>query len=245
VPLLGLNCADNHVNSLEPLRGMRLQSLTCSRNRIASLEPLRGMPLARLYISGNPLATLEPFVDSPPQDFDFDCPSLPDAELERVRDIWNLRPEHRRHARNAGVLLALRHHDLAALSQLASVFQGHRYLFVPRPLAWADASAVCRDVGGHLATIHSREENEFVSQLAAGIEFGALIGLRRQNGRMTWETGEPVAFTNLREELGSTRGDGPFVVAPGGAWRRAANPGDLSYFILEWDGDPPAAGKQP
>jgi hypothetical protein len=203
------------------------------------------MPLAALCVYDNPLTTLEPFVDSPPKDFEFDCPSLPDTELQRVRDIWNARPQHRRHARNAGVLLALRHRDLAALLRLASVFQGHRFLFVPKGLAWAEASAVCRDLGGHLATIHSREENDFVSQLAAGIEFGALIGLRRQNGRMTWETGEPVVFTNLWEELQSARGDGPFVVAPGGPWRRAADPRDPSYFILEWDGDPAAAGKSP
>jgi len=244
-PLRELYCEQNHIDSLEPLRGMGLHVLECSRNRITSLEPLRGMPLARLHVSGNPLATLEPLVDSPPQDFEFDCPSLPDAELQRVRDIWNAKPEHRRHARNAEVLLALRHHDLPALLRLAGVFRGHRFLLVPKSLTWAEASAACRDLGGHLATISSREENDLASQLAADVEYGAFIGLRRQGGRISWETGEPVAFTNFGEELRSARGDGAFVVAPDGRWLRAPDPQDPARFILEWDGDPAAAKTPP
>ena len=101
LPLRYLGCSRNRIDSLEALRGMKLRELECSRNRITSLEPLRGMPLDSLEVCDNPLTTLEPLVESPPKKFLFDCPSLPDAELTRVRDLWQARPESRHHARNA------------------------------------------------------------------------------------------------------------------------------------------------
>jgi serine/threonine protein kinase len=247
-PLWNLSCTQNHIDSLEPLRGMRLRELDCSRNRIASLEPLRGMALEVLHVDDNPLTTLKPFVEAPPNEFTFDCPSLPDAELERARDVWAARAEHRHHARHAEVLLALRHHDLAALLRLASVFRGHRYLRIPKHLTWSEASALCRDLGGHLVTIGSREENDFVGQLLAGEWLnpfiGPYIGLRRQDGRTTWDSGEPVAFTDFRDLL-STRRDATFFFTRNGGWVPGDPQAGLASCIVEWDGDPAAAGKQP
>jgi hypothetical protein len=203
------------------------------------------MPLRAVIAYDNLLTTLEPFVQSPPNGFQFDCPTLPETELERVRDAWAARPEHRRHARDAQVLLALRRHDKAALARLANGFRGRRYLVIPKALSWGKASAFCRDLGGHLATIHSREENDFVGQLAVdAFQYGAYIGLRRQGGRTTWETGEPVDFTNFFGDLWSARLDGAFGIVAGGYWR-SADPNSGSCFIVEWDGDPAATAKRP
>jgi hypothetical protein len=252
-PLQQLWCEQNHINSLEPLRGMKLQELNCSRNRITSLEPLRGMPLRRLEVCNNPLSTLEPLVQSPPKDFLFDCPSLPDAELQRVRDVWKARPEDRHHARNAEVLLALRHQDLAALTRLAGQFRGHCYLFLPKYLTWAEASALCRQLGGHLATITSREENDFLAGLMGGSAFTPHIGLRRLGGQAAWETGELVSFTNFGSGLANARRDGKFVFGwDGGVWGVGDSSAGLAPCIVEWDSDPPgatgsasASGRQP
>ena len=128
-----------------------------------------GMPLQQLSAGDNPLTSLDPLVETPPQDyFMFDCSTLPDLELERARAAWSARPECRQHARNAEVLLALRRHDLAALSRLASEFEGRRYLLVPKEMTWTEARDYCRHLGGHLATITSREENQFVARLLQG-----------------------------------------------------------------------------
>jgi hypothetical protein len=206
------------------------------------------MTLEQLCVDDNPLSSLEPFVASPPNVFAFDCPSLPDAELERARELWTARPEHRHHARHAEVLLALRHHDLAALSRLAGVFRGHRYLHIPKHLTWTEASALSRDLGGHLVTITSREENEFIGQLMAGDwldpRVGASIGLRRQDGRTRWETGEPVEFTNFGN-LVAMRLDGASRFTRTNAWAMVAPQAGLGSCIVEWDGEPPTAGKSP
>jgi hypothetical protein len=59
----------------------------------------------------------------------------------------------------------MRRRDLGGLTKLASSFGGHRYLLTPSRLTWAETSDRCRQLGGHLATITSREENEFLGQL--------------------------------------------------------------------------------
>lgn len=246
LPLQRLECNQNRIDSLEPLRGMKLPELNCASNRITSLEPLRGMPLGTVEVWDNPLTTLEPLVGSPPENFLFDCPSLSDAELRRVRDVWQVRPEHRHHARNAEVLLAFRHHDLATLTRLAAEFRGHRYLFLPRRLTRTKASALCRQLGGHLATITSRDENDFLfAQMGNEYWFFPHIGLRRLGGKTAWETGEPVSFTNLGNSVGDQRLDGDFVFGLNGTWWVIRDSWNVAPCIIEWDSDPRAGGKQP
>jgi hypothetical protein len=47
------------------------------------------------------------------------------------------------------------------------LFEGHCYLFVSQALAqWADAEMDCNEKGGHLASIHSFAENNFIRGIA-------------------------------------------------------------------------------
>jgi hypothetical protein len=68
------------------------------------------------------------------------------------------------------------------------VFRGHRYLHIRKRVTWTEASALCRDLGGHQVTITSREENEFIGQLVAGDSLSSwrpLPGsLRQQHDRI-------------------------------------------------------------
>jgi hypothetical protein len=43
-------------------------------------------------------------------------------------------------------------------------FQGSRYKFVPGQFSWAAAKAKAEEMGGHLATITSKEEDDFIAQ---------------------------------------------------------------------------------
>jgi hypothetical protein len=45
-------------------------------------------------------------------------------------------------------------------------FRGHCYLLVAKVATWADAEKDCINKGGHLASIHSADENSFIHSLA-------------------------------------------------------------------------------
>lgn len=70
--------------------------------------------------------------------------------------------------------------------------------------SWTQASAAARAAGGHLATLTSASEDQFVSGLltSAAVPTGSYwIGLQRAGGPgdgtfRQWTTGEPLAYTN-------------------------------------------------
>ncbi len=79
-------------------------------------------------------------------------------------------------------------------------YNGHHYLVCMEETDWESAQAACEAMGGHLATITSAEENEFVYQLACTYsrEKAFLLGGtdRDQEGTFVWVTGEPFEYTN-------------------------------------------------
>lgn len=120
---------------------------------------------------------------------------------------------------------------------------GHFYnvVAVGRGISWpdADAAAIARGSGWHLATITSAEENAFVYGLVAGkpqfwkccegdVAVGPWIGAKRPglSGEFSWVTGEPFAYANWAggEPAGGDRvtlfaagaPDGPLWDASGG-----------------------------
>ncbi|MCY3017889.1 MAG: protein kinase [Planctomycetota bacterium] len=235
-PLQHLNCSGNKIADLGPLRRLSLKRLDCSYNQVQTLEPLKAMRLERVDCSSNPLTTLDPLTATPPEAFIFDCDSLPDAELERVRDIWQKQPTFAHHVRNAATLLAIRKNDVPALRSLALVFQGHRYLLVPKPVGWAEARDLCVKLGGHLATLTTADEERFVLALPApGVE--SWLGCEKAAGKPAWVT---------REALGHRAG---FLQKWGGGdWRLFMFPHsrlapspttwqatEKKCFIIEWD----------
>ncbi len=80
-------------------------------------------------------------------------------------------------------------------------FAGHRYQFVPDPAArWSEAKAKAEAMGGHLATITSQEENDWIARTfiqALPVDRGVWIGgMRGKGGLWHWVTGEPFQFQN-------------------------------------------------
>ncbi len=80
-------------------------------------------------------------------------------------------------------------------------FGGHRYQFVPdKTLTWTQAKAAAEKMGGHLATITSKEENDWIaSTVIAKLErgLGSWIGGTNEGSlwKWRWITGEPFTFT--------------------------------------------------
>ncbi|MFH0879571.1 MAG: protein kinase [Lentisphaerota bacterium] len=232
MPLTALHCAGNNIADLSPLRGMMLSMLSCHVNRIRSLKPLEGIAFGSLVCGSNLLTSLEPFEENPPYSFLYDCDSLLSSDLERVRDRWAKDPRLEHHAQKADLLLALRQFDLARLRRFAHEFQGHHYLFIPKFMNWKDARAFCEKLGGHLVTITSSEENQFVESLMPeGSWFW--MGLETTPRGHQWITGEEFGFSHfvdaVRERLPGEK------VFCSGTWYSEVYPGVSNCFMIEWE----------
>ena len=118
-------------------------------------------------------------------------------------------------------------------------YNGHRYGYYEDngSMSWSQARDYCVSLGGHLVTITSAEEQQFISMQYAGKD--AWIGLYGGGG-WNWVTGEAVEYTNWRSaQPDNANGDEWFCHMWGGAWNDLNNE-DSTYhyhqgFICEWD----------
>lgn len=77
-------------------------------------------------------------------------------------------------------------------------YNGHSYRLIDTSMDWNAAQAYCEGLGGHLVTINSAEEQQFVSNIASkstkkNIWLGAT---KNANGNFSWVTGEAAQYTN-------------------------------------------------
>ena len=65
---------------------------------------------------------------------------------------------------------------------------------------WIESEKVCTDLGGHLASIRSEDENSFVKSMLDG-RYEYWIGLsdRDEEGNFTWTDGSAVAYKDWRK----------------------------------------------
>ena len=101
-------------------------------------------------------------------------------------------------------------------------FNGSAYRYYSEPVTWYVAKRFCEEQGGHLVTITSAEENEFVSGLCDGAP--AWIGASSNSERAwKWVTGEPFAYDAFGEgepnnALGNSEGGENYVESRKGVW---------------------------
>lgn len=77
-------------------------------------------------------------------------------------------------------------------------FHGHTYELYATNTSWSQAYRYCESQGGHLVTISSEEENNFIYDLAEGWSENIWLGAADQvsTGKWYWITGEPFTYTN-------------------------------------------------
>jgi hypothetical protein len=216
---------------------MPLQYLSIAGNQLTTLDLVGEFPLETFYSRGNKFTTLGPFLGKPPQNLTIDLFAFPDSELKQVAATWKEIPGQAVHVANAQTLLAMRRNDPAGLKALATPFGGHRYLVVPQWMTWRNAKSFCGKMGGHLATVTSKEEQQAIRALPCLQDEELWLGLSRDTERPTWVTGEPVgytAFSDASEEkiVGFTYLNPPSLTG----WRtRPASEISAKAFVLEWD----------
>ncbi len=227
-----LYCGNNQIKNLEPLRrAPQLEYLDVSANQIESLAPLAGLKLQDLNCSANPLVSLEPFVSAgdPPPSFAFDCDTLPSEEIQRAVGVW-MGKGLKAPVASALLLLAVRSGQLGEIKAIASERNGHRYLYVQKLLNAEAAAQFCQRAGGHLVTVTSDEENNYLNQIAPA---GATcrLGLNFDQGKARWVTPEPVAYMPEQTEF---RPQDKVATWRGGLWVSSSRDKPMP-FIIEWD----------
>ncbi len=105
----------------------------------------------------------------------------------------------------------------------------HWYLYFDTPCAWTEANELTTLIGCHLATITSKEENDFVlSTFGNRIPLGRdiFLGGRADSaqGTWTWVTGEPWSFTHWARRGGRE-------TEPNGASNGLGEPGAPVLFL--------------
>ena len=81
----------------------------------------------------------------------------------------------------------------------ASQYQGHIYKAYVEQLSWTAAEERCRMLGGHLAVVSNREDNQFLNFLATQRGLGAVwLGATDQKveGKWTWVDGTAFNYQN-------------------------------------------------
>jgi|GEM_PF-5973066 len=129
-------------------------------------------------------------------------------------------------------------------------FNGHYYQYYATENAetWEEASAFCKGLGGHLATISSKDENDFLYNYmkAQNVE-SAYFGLtdKDNEGTWVWDNGETSTYRNWHSgEPNSENSNEDYAMFyykySDGLWNDgdftgAGTVGGKAGFICEWD----------
>ena len=84
-------------------------------------------------------------------------------------------------------------------------FNGSQYYLSIDEISWNEANVICENSGGHLVSISSEQENNFITSFLIENEYwiGIFQNLNSEsysepNGGFEWVTGEPIVYTNWR-----------------------------------------------
>ena len=136
-------------------------------------------------------------------------------------------------------------------------FAGHHYQIFDddKEIRWTDARVKCEEMGGHLVTITSPEEQQFVGELISeGVNVFYWLGATdsgAQPNQYYWITGEAFNYNNWREGqpdngdwgvggtedyIGMLRIDVPKYKGLAYTWNDFRdNPNDSHGYVCEWD----------
>ncbi len=123
-------------------------------------------------------------------------------------------------------------------------FRGNRYKLYTVKMNWEDAKHFCEELGGHLVTINSKEEQDFI--VAQGENWWNHIWIGATDyysGEYEWVTGEPFDYSNWMQNEPSRGYEGTehFAIMRAPEWDDRRLSGDAGgtgyYFVCEWELD--------
>ena len=137
------------------------------------------------------------------------------------------------------ILLVLFSLPIEASDRLTWQSNGHSYQIVEISVTWPEAKTYCESQGGYLATITSKEENDFIfSRLGGSYSLwigGTDIG---HEGTWSWVNNEPWSYSNwdVAEPNNSYGNENSLEIAGNGKWND--NDSDRKFwFSCEWNNE--------
>ncbi|ADZ83669.1 lectin-like protein [Cellulosilyticum lentocellum] len=123
-------------------------------------------------------------------------------------------------------------------------FNGNTYSIIENKMTWPNAKLYCEKLGGHLVTISSKEENNFVQGILKrrNLNYYTAIGYSdtAQEGVWEWVTSERSSYTNWdlkypepNNGIGMGEQDYAFMISDG-TWDDGFL-GSTAIFICEWE----------
>ncbi|MFX1518283.1 MAG: C-type lectin domain-containing protein, partial [Promethearchaeota archaeon] len=115
------------------------------------------------------------------------------------------------------------------------MFNRHEYKLFTTGTDWTTAKTACEALGGHLVTIGSFEENNFVNNLAGSNRIWLGFTDIGTEGVWQWVTGESVTYTNWNPgEPNDSGGEDYAEMYYGGTWNDI-DPGYIRVYVCEWE----------
>lgn len=120
-------------------------------------------------------------------------------------------------------------------------FGGHYYLVIEDEMSFGDAKAYAENLGGHLLTVTSQEEQDFAVSLleGRGARVSYWLGFTDENsdGAFVWTTGEAGGYSAWAEGQPNERKEGEncAVISRNGSWNATSDAANGVGIIIEWD----------
>ena len=119
-------------------------------------------------------------------------------------------------------------------------YNKHQYQLCTTEKNWPDAKAECEDRGGHLVTITSKGENDFIKNLAGSNKVWIGLTDKANEGTWEWVIAEDVVYTNWYPGEPNNYGSGEDYVEMyiDGRWNDNGPPQFPSttlYYVCEWE----------
>ncbi len=125
-----------------------------------------------------------------------------------------------------------------------NTFNGNVYMVFDRQVSWAEASKQCEEAGGHLATITSAKENNFIQTLCSkGNSNQYYLGASNSlnNGIWSWIGSESFVYTNWSDNEPNVMNSQESYLAiqcANGKWNTIEkNSAPQIGFVCEWEGN--------
>ena len=143
------------------------------------------------------------------------------------------------------LLLVLTNAAQADSAKLVNPADGHSYQRFDTGMNWTSAQTACAGLGGHLATITSQAENDWIIKNILYIEPDTYLGARYNSSTWQWITGESFGYTywgqgepnlDLKTDMYITMAIRPGLYTnPMGLGWNNVNGTDSYPHLCEWD----------
>ena len=120
-------------------------------------------------------------------------------------------------------------------------YNGNRYMISVARTGWYEAEEYCESLGGHLVTINSQEENDFLTEtFTRPVSEAVMIGAWDSDaeGAWRWVTGETFSYSNWRAGEPNNENDEDYaLLLDDGSWNDGHLDREEWLYVCEWEGE--------